>query len=145
MSPLAFAEAGIAIFPVRLLRDGERWSKQPFIRDWPNRASADPNMVAEWWRQWPNAVPGIALAHYARVVVDADRHPGKPDGVAALAEFGPLPPHPIVTTISTGEHHFFAQPNPPITSKQRIRSRWHRHTRHLSVCRRLRSCAAARG
>jgi len=114
---LAFAQANIAIFPVRLFRDGDRLRKAPYIREWPTRASADARQVGEWWRQWPDAVPGIPLARYGRVVVDADRHPGKPDGVAAFAELGPMPPHPIVATASGGEHHFFAQPDPPIAGK----------------------------
>jgi Bifunctional DNA primase/polymerase, N-terminal len=115
VNPLAFAEDGIAIFPVRLLRVGERWRKIPHIDRWQHRASADPRQVEEWWRQWPDALPGIALARCKLVVVDCDRH-GGPDGVAAFAELGPMPPHPIVTTLSNGEHHFFRQPDPPIAS-----------------------------
>lgn len=114
---LAFAEAGIAICPVRLFGDGDRLRKVPLIREWPTRASADISQVGEWWRQWPDAVPGIPLELYGRAVVDADRHPGKPDGVAAVAALGPMPAHPIVATASGGEHHYFAQPDPPIAGK----------------------------
>jgi hypothetical protein len=112
---LAFAEAGFALFPVRRFHDGLKWRKKPHIKQWQHRASADPRQVEEWWRVWPNALPGIALARCGLVVVDCDRH-GGPDGVAAFAELGPMPPHPIVITPSNGEHRFFAQTDPPITS-----------------------------
>jgi Bifunctional DNA primase/polymerase, N-terminal len=114
-SALQFAAHNVPIFPVRLRWDGTRWLKEPHIKQWQHRASADPRQVEEWWWQWPNALPGIALARTRWVVVDCDRH-GGPDGVAAFQELGPMLPHPIVTTPSTGKHHFFAQPNPPITS-----------------------------
>jgi hypothetical protein len=54
------------------------------------------------------------------VVVDADRHPGKPDGVAALAELGELPPHPVVKTAGGGEHHFFRQPALPVADNHAL-------------------------
>jgi hypothetical protein len=75
-----------------------------------DRASTDPELVAGWWRQFPWAVPGIVLAQCGLVVVDADRHPGGPDGVAALAGIEGLPPHPVIATRGGGEHHYFRQP-----------------------------------
>ena len=38
---LALADAGLAVIPVHLHRAGERWCKDPLIKDWRNRASAD--------------------------------------------------------------------------------------------------------
>jgi Bifunctional DNA primase/polymerase, N-terminal/Primase C terminal 2 (PriCT-2) len=112
---LALAAAGLAVIPVHLHRQGERWCKDPLIKDWRNRASADARMVQGWWRQFPFAVPGIVLARCGLVIVDADRHPGTPDGVAALAVLGALPAHPVVATRGGGEHHYFRQPDPPIS------------------------------
>jgi hypothetical protein len=112
---LALAAAGLAVIPVHLYRRGERWCKDPLIKDWRNRASADARMVQGWWRQFPFAVPGIVLARCGLVIVDADRHPGKPDGVAALAVLDGLPPHPVIATRGGGEHHYFRQPDPPIS------------------------------
>ena len=114
-SALAFADAGIPIIPVRLQRKGDGWGKEPYVRNWRQRATIDAATIEGWWRQWPDAVPGIVLEHAGLVVVDADRHPGKPDGVAALSAFGPLPPHPIVPTQGGGEHHYFRQPDPPVS------------------------------
>jgi Bifunctional DNA primase/polymerase, N-terminal len=91
-----------------------KWRKEPLIRDWRNRATIDPVMVRGWWRQWPSAVPGIVLGRNGLVVVDADRH-GGPDGPARMAELAErLPRHPVVQTVSGGEHHYFRQPEEPV-------------------------------
>lgn len=47
---LAFAEAGIAIIPVRVFRDGERVRKRPHIKAWRERASTDASLITEWFR-----------------------------------------------------------------------------------------------
>jgi hypothetical protein len=114
----AFAEAGIPIFPVRLERRGGRWSKKPLVLDWARCATTDPEIIAGWWLRWPLAAPGIPLGRCGLVVVDADRHPGKADGVAALAGISGVPPHPVVKTAGGGEHHYFRQPNPPIADNR---------------------------
>jgi hypothetical protein len=107
---LSFAKAGIRIIPVRVFLDGARWRKLPYINEWRQRASTDPSIIEEWWCQFPHAVPGIVLEHYGRVVVDCDRHPNSPDGVAEFEKLGPFPPHPIVKTAGNGFHHYFLQP-----------------------------------
>jgi Bifunctional DNA primase/polymerase, N-terminal len=112
---LGLAAVGIAVMPVHLHRLGERWRKDPLIKDWRNRASTDTRMIKGWWRQFPWAVPGIVLDQCGLVVIDADRHEGKPDGVAALAAIEGLPKHPVVATRGGGEHHYFWQPDPPIS------------------------------
>jgi hypothetical protein len=112
---VGLAEVGLAVMPVRLHRLGGKWRKDPLIKNWKERASADPTLVAGWWRQYPWAVPGIVLEMSGLVVVDADRHPGGPDGVAALARIEGLPPHPVIATRGGGEHHYFRQPEPPIS------------------------------
>jgi hypothetical protein len=112
---LAFAEAGLPIFPVRLRREGERLLKEPCIAEWQRRASADPHVIAGWWSGWPDALPAVPLARCGLVVVDADRH-GRGDGVATFTALGDFPPHPVVATPRAGEHHYFAQPLPPVAS-----------------------------
>jgi hypothetical protein len=117
---LAFAEAGIPIFPVLLERAGRKWRKKPHVLDWANVATTDLEMIERWWLRWPLAAPGIPLRRMGWVVVDADRHPGRPDGVAALAELGELPTHPIVRTVGGGEHRCFRQPDPPVADNHRF-------------------------
>jgi hypothetical protein len=114
---LSFAKAGVRIIPVKVFREGDQWRKRPHIVNWRNRASADVATVEEWWQEFPLAVPGIVLEHLGQVVVDCDRHPGKPDGIAAfnaLSVENRFAPHPIVRTAGGGEHHYFLQTSPPL-------------------------------
>ena len=113
--PLSLASQGIFVFPVRLVWVGAKRRKIPYIKDWPNRASTDPAMIWSWWAEFPGCMWGIELEHSGLVVVDCDRH-GGPDGVAALAAFGPLPSGPVIPTPSGGQHHYFRQPDPPVAS-----------------------------
>ena len=87
---LRFAEAGIAIIPVRVFREGDRLRKRPHIKAWRERASTDVEVVAEWWREFPEAVPGIVLAHCGLVVVDCDRHVAGRMGLLRLRPSVPL-------------------------------------------------------
>jgi hypothetical protein len=80
---LAFAEAGFAVVPVNVFRRGNRWRKVPYVswRGETNQATTDTAKIKEWWDKWSSAMPGLPLRRH--VVIDADRHPGKPDGRAA--------------------------------------------------------------
>jgi hypothetical protein len=111
---LTFAEVGFPIFPVNVFRRGERWRKVPHVADWANAATVDPEILREWWLRWPLAMPGLPLERCGLVVVDADRHGGV-DGVEAFRQLGLMPRHPVVTTKSGGEHHWFRQPAQRIT------------------------------
>jgi hypothetical protein len=113
-TPLAFAEAGFPIIPVRLYRERDRWKKLP-LREW-ELATTDEATIARWWRQYPDALPAIPLKKTNLCVVDADRRDGV-DGVAEVTDLGPLGPHSRIATPSGGLHLVFAQPNPPIASK----------------------------
>ena len=77
---LDLAVTGIPIFPARLKWEEGKWRKRPIISGW-QAVSADPERVRGWWRMHPEAVPGIPLGRPGLVVIDADRHPGAPDGV----------------------------------------------------------------
>jgi hypothetical protein len=105
---------GVPAFPVRVYRVGDRWRKEPHIKEWATRATTDVATIKAWWGNWPKAMVGVPLERVGLVVVDSDRH-GGPDGVAALAAIE-LPPHPMAATMSNGEHRFFRQPAPPIRS-----------------------------
>jgi Bifunctional DNA primase/polymerase, N-terminal len=110
---MALAEHGVPIFPVRAYRVGDRWRKEPHIKDWAARATTDEAQIEEWWRRWPNAMVGVPLNRIGLVIIDCDRHGDGQDGVALLRGVD-LPPHQAVTTMSNGEHHFFRQPEPPV-------------------------------
>ena len=46
---LAYAALGWRVLPC------QAGGKLPILRDWPNAASTDPDVITEWWRQQPNA------------------------------------------------------------------------------------------
>ncbi|MFZ2077355.1 MAG: bifunctional DNA primase/polymerase, partial [Xanthobacteraceae bacterium] len=110
---LQFARAGVPIVPLKVSFENGRWRKRPHIKDWAARATTNEATIETWWRSWPQAHIGVPLEPLNLVVIDADRHPGGPDGVAALSAIA-LPPHQAVVTMSDGEHHFFRQPAPRI-------------------------------
>ena len=109
---LKYVRAGVPIVPLKVSFENGRWRKRPHIKDWAARATTNEATIETWWRSWPLALVGVPLEPLGLVVIDADRHPGGPDGVAALSAI-PLPPHQAVVTMSDGEHHFFRQPAPP--------------------------------
>ncbi len=111
-SPLDYARAGVPIIPLKVSFENGRWRKRPHIKDWAARATTNEATIEAWWHSWPLALVGVPLEPLNLVVVDADRHPGGPDGVAALSAIA-LPPHQAVVTMSNGEHRFFRQPAPP--------------------------------
>ena len=118
---LMLAEAGFRVFPARSIYNinSGHWNKPPYISDWQSRATNDLRSIKHWWQQYPDAIPAIVCDNF--VVVDADRHEGGADGVAALAKLasqhGDWRDHPKVVTPNGGEHHHFAQSNPPLGNR----------------------------
>lgn len=84
---------------------------------WRSVSTRDEAKVRLFWRQFPDAVPGIDLAKSGLLVIDCDRKPS--DGLAWLvahaAEHGDaLDGHPAVDTPSGGMHLYFQNTfNPP--------------------------------
>ena len=116
---LATARAGLRVFPAEAFYSG-KWQKKPHITGWQQAATTDEAQVRRWWKEFPNAVPGIELRRAGLVLIDADRHPGGADGVAALtalvkhalAEGKDFPRNaPATFTPGNGEHRFFRQPD----------------------------------
>jgi len=72
---LELAEAGVPCFPVRLGEpdeDGQR-KKRPLTKRGHLDASADTAQVEQWWRDHPDAVPGVPTGEVSGVVaVDVD-------------------------------------------------------------------------
>jgi hypothetical protein len=118
---VSLAKAGFRVFPARPTFNAAtgRWNKPPCIADWQSLATNDPHQLRRWWRQFPDAIPAICCKDV--VVIDADRHAGGPDGVAALAGlvkcYGEWPDHPKVLTPGNGQHSYFLQPNPPLGNR----------------------------
>ena len=105
---LKYARRGFRIFPCSP-------EKRPLLDDWLNVASADEDVIAEWWNRNPEALIGLPCKHLDLLVIDLDRHTPDQDGINAfnqlIAGHGPLPEHPVIQTPNAGEHHIFKQPS----------------------------------
>ena len=117
---LSLAKAGLRIFPARPVRKATGgWSKPPYIRDWESQATTDSIQIGCWWTQFPEAIPAIPCDDI--IVLDADRHTGGSDGVAALTclieEHGDWPCPPVVFTPRDGLHFYFRQTEPPLGNR----------------------------
>lgn len=86
-SARAYAERlGWRVHP---LRPGD---KRPLLSSWQDRASADPETVAAWWRENPSANIGIATGPESGVfVLDVDGADGERSLVTLEQTHGPLP------------------------------------------------------
>jgi hypothetical protein len=70
------ASRGLSVFPCGT-------DKKAKVK-WRAASTTDLDQIATWWRQWPDALPGIDLAKSGHIVVDGDRHQAGIDGVAAV-------------------------------------------------------------
>jgi Bifunctional DNA primase/polymerase, N-terminal len=110
---LELAAAGIAVFPVAISQDQQdNLQKKPACK-WKDEASTSEERIRDWWQARPSFVPGINLSRSGLFLIDLDRHPGGPDGVAAFRSLrgGRLfPAGPVTITATGGLHCFFSNP-----------------------------------
>jgi hypothetical protein len=110
---LELAQAGLYVFPARLINRPFGWEKRPAIKGWRDLATTNEVDIRVWWRLYPMAVPGIELGKSRLFVIDPDRHGNGADGLTAyahlIAQIGGLQAHPITVT-PQGQHHYFKQP-----------------------------------
>ena len=97
-----YAARGWRVLPVK--------GKIPLLKDWPNRATTNPDTIRSWWAQWATANVGIATGQ-GLWVLDVDPDKGGDDSLRALeAQYGPLPQTPVVLTGGGGSHYYFQHP-----------------------------------
>ena len=122
---LEVAAQGVYVFPALATYNEKtrKLDKKPAIADWQMRATTDSAQLRDWWTSFPAAIPGIELGRSSLFVVDLDRHPEAPDGVAAFKAFrgdNPVPQCPTTETPSGGWHLYFKQPeSEPLTNLHR--------------------------
>ncbi len=85
----------------------ETGGKRPLLKDWPNEASADLEVIEAWLEQWPTANVGLLTGDQFDVL-DVDPRNGGLETLAALeAEHGPLPKTVMSKTGGGGFHYLF--------------------------------------
>jgi putative DNA primase/helicase len=87
--------------------------KRPLLDDWPQKATADPLSVEQWWRRWPDANIGIATGAGSGIfVLDVD---AAKDGYETLEQLqdqhGVLPTTIACQTGTGGLHLYFVYPS----------------------------------
>lgn len=123
---LAYAHRGWAVFPCHhpvpsgcSCRSPECSSaaKHPRTRRGLHDATTHPEVIARWWRAWPQANVAIrtganrAAGARGLVVLDVDPlHGGETSLERLVAAHGPLPPTRLVRTGNDGVHLYFAHP-----------------------------------
>ncbi len=113
---LELARVELFIFPAAVAwsESAKKLEKRPAIKGWREAATTDSAQITEWWKTFPESVPGIELGRSGLFVIDLDRHPGGPDGIAAFKANradNPIPRCPTVKTPSNGFHLYFRQPD----------------------------------
>jgi hypothetical protein len=105
---VSLVSRGLRIFPCTP-------EKKPLVKDWENAASSSPFAVSVKWDE--STLPAIPVGAHGLVVIDCDRKPNGPDGVAAFlalcAEQGiDLSSAFAVETPSGGIHLYFRTDTP---------------------------------
>jgi hypothetical protein len=84
-------------------------------RDWPQKATADPDVLAEWRQRWPRANLGVLPGH-AFLALDVD----DPQALREReSELGPLPPTPGYITGGAPDRRrlLFTHPQVPVRTR----------------------------
>ena len=105
---LALGSSGVRIFPAGP-------DKRPLFKQWQENSAAERDVISEWWRRMPWALPAIPCGPNGLLVIDLDRHSSGCDGVNAFKDFvgrhSALPQGvPMVKTPNGGLHLYFQQP-----------------------------------
>ena len=123
---LAYAAAGFSVFPLHTpdaegrcscRRDcGRDTGKHPRTRNGLTDATTDPDRIARWWNDWPEANVGVATGSGSGVwILDIDPDKSGEATIAALeATYGELPPTWAVETGGGGLHLWWRHPGGPV-------------------------------
>jgi hypothetical protein len=103
------ASRGLRVFPIK-----PQLKFPPLIKEWEKKATAHPEIVTQWWTQWPDANIGVVCGRKSGVIVlDVDMKHGQ-NGEAALraleAKHGPIPATVESITPHGGRQLWFKAP-----------------------------------
>jgi len=101
-----YAVAGLPVLPLRPA------GKLPLTAHGLHDATADPHLVAEWWRRWPTANVGVRTGDlYERgrlLVIDLDGAEGEQSWAALVERQGPV--ETLTSTTGRGRHLWLTAP-----------------------------------
>lgn len=95
-------DRGFKILPI--VQNG----KEALIREWPEKASNDPEIIDAWESQFPGCNWAVACGASGLVVVDQDNRNGGAASFAKLEEDLGLPFTLTVATTSGGYHYYYS-------------------------------------
>lgn len=102
-----FASDGGRVIPLR------PQSKEAILKDWPNKASKEPNQIDSWFKNTNNNAGILTGKQNNIIVVDVDPKNGGFESLAKLEdEIGPIKDSSnyVVKTGSGGYHIYFSYP-----------------------------------
>ena len=102
---LALTKRGFKVFPIA---PGKK--APPLLNDWPNKATSDPETIAQYWTPLPDA--NIGLHCNGMVVIDVDVAKGGDESLQLLEIKYGLPSTLVARTPTGGRHIFFRHPFP---------------------------------
>jgi hypothetical protein len=102
---LDYANGGLAVFPVRVWYDGNKWRKMPITAHGHKDATTDPGAIRAMWSAHPDASIGAVPASAQFVVIDVDV--GAESNLATVNWLSALPPTRTIRTPSGGRHLWY--------------------------------------
>jgi hypothetical protein len=101
---------GLHVFPANP-------DKTPMVTAWEQVATASPFAIQVKWDNAPDSLPGLPIGAHGLVVIDCDRKPNAPDGVAAFHSLCAerridLSSAFVVDTPSGGQHWYWRTDTP---------------------------------
>lgn len=106
-----YSALGWPVHPCHSSHPDPKKLKAPQLAGWQQEATTDPSRIRQWAEQKAGCAWGLAASD-AVGVLDVDPRNGGDISLAALvAEHGPLPETPTVSTGGGGHHYYFRFPD----------------------------------
>lgn len=121
---LAYAEAGIRVFPVRVSYQNGKWVKTPALRkpaDGPgghHEATTDPEVIRGWFEGKRGRVVGLPATANGLLILDLDGEEGVETFEALEDDHGEV--STFATSSGPGQHLYFRDPGEPIKNRARV-------------------------
>ena len=98
---LTMAEKGLRLFPVHLVRDGEKWNKRPLTPNGHKDASSDVDRLRSWSKDFPDCRWGVVAQEFVALDLDSTT------ALERAKRLGLPPDASLVPTARKGAHHVY--------------------------------------